>query len=387
MKPRLTAIALCSILFSTNAALGAPKDKLLDIDVAPRYVWFAYSNGVSSIYETLSGALRRYERSTQTWQTFTLQDIFGTSFEADVKAVATDGDRTVWVGVEPLVGHTIPYACAFSHDNGAHWTVRSASDGLAANAVKCIAIDPVTQAIWVGHGLNDATHCISSSTDGGTTWTTFSPNSDYGIIEIAAYDAIVWAAADYNGYKPLMKSIDRGNSWQYFDSSDTPALCDSCDVTDLCMVSPDEVHCTVYTEFSANSSSGAYCYTLDGGATWQTRQVKGYQDYGQTVAVEPWGTVWLGQRWYPPETIYRSEDSGQSWQGFNITTDLPYDDPFVIRYDPYAKIVWAGFWGNSFTNYQSAWCWTGDDGNTWHTDAPPPILFSGLPDSMWQDYR
>jgi hypothetical protein len=362
-------------------------DKIWDISPAPLYVWFAYSNSISSINKPLEGVLRRYDRVEQNWRTFTIEDIFGTDFETNVMAVCTDGDSTVWVGTEPLPGHSQPYLCAYSLDNGENWNPLSTSDGLAGIAVKCIEIDPVTKTVWVAHGLNDGNgYSLSRSTNGGSTWTKHSPNSTYGVIEVKAYNNTVWAGADFNsGNKSLMKSTNNGDSWEYYDFSDTPGLCSNCDVTDVWMESPDKIHVSIYAEFSTGGNTGGYVFTTDGGATWTTKKIQVYNEYCSSVTTQN-GIVWIGQR-ITPETIYKSTDSGNTWQGFDMMVNVSFYDPFIIRYDEYADIIWAGFNSTSFTDFQGGWAWTGDAGNSWNTDSPPKLILTDVDIEKWCFYE
>ena len=365
-----------------------PNDKIWDIAPAPRYVWLAYGNAETRPAYTLDGALRRYDREDQTWRTFSIQDIFGADFEARVKAVDADGN-TVWVGLETFPGEPMPYACAKSDDNGKTWQPFSTTDGLSANDVECIGIDPITKTVFIGHGLN-ITPTISRTTDGGASWTTLTPNDNDGICAIQAWGGTVWAGSyfyDYPGGEILFKSTDSGDTWEYFDSSDTPSIHENSDVDDICMVSPSEVHCAFYTEFSSNSSTGGYVYTTDGGETWHTHQVERYDEYCISVTVAK-GTVWMAQRWSPPDEIYRSDDNGQSWEGFGLADgSLPYSDPFVITYDEFADIVWVGFNNDAFNDFTTGWAWTDDDGATWHTDKPPAMSFSSANPATWNLYR
>jgi|GEM_PF-2405495 len=383
-------IPVLMLFFILPIFLGAdpPNDKVWAISVSPRYVWLAYGNGEVRPAYTLSGALRRYDRAHQSWRTFTIEEIFKTSFEAKIRAVCADGN-TVWVGVETFSGETIPYACAKSTDNGETWSCYSTSNGLSHNDAKCIEIDPVTKTVFIGHRLN-ISPTISRTTDGGATWTTHTPNNNDGICAICAYNGTVWAGSyfyDYPGGKILFKSTDNGDTWEYFDSSDTPSIHENSDIDDICMVTPNEVHCAFYTEFSTNPNTGGYVYTTDGGDTWHTHKVEKYDEYCQSITVAK-GKVWIAQRFSAPEEIYRSDNNGISWEGFGYADgSLPYIDPFVIRYDEYADIVWAGFNNDAFNNFTTGWCWTDDDGETWHTDNPPVLVISCTEDSLWNLYE
>lgn len=386
MKFRNCLILVLFLVISLTSFSESPTDKVWDIAFSPKYVWLAYSNGIVSVNAPLDGVLRRYDRAEQSWRTFTIEEIFGVSFEANVIAVATDEDDAVWVGIEPLAGHSAPFSCAYSHDEGETWTPLSTGDGIAANAVKCIEIDPVSKTVWLGHGLNEAYNSISRSTDGGSSWTQISPNSNYGIIQIEAYNNTVWAGADFHQDVILIKSVNNGESWEEFDESDCPCFDDYNDITDVYMVSQNEVHCSVFCRFSENSSSGAYCFTADGGETWTESAIQSYDEWGQTVTVDENGAAWVGVRFDSQYHIYRTENDGVSWAGFAYPSPLPYHDPFVIRYDKYADIVWAGFWSDSFTNYEKGWCWTDDNGQSWSENNPPAVVWSSAEESLWRLY-
>lgn len=386
MKRYLFLFSMLCFLFVLSAQTEYPKDKVWDIAVSQKYVYFGYSNGVGTIQNTLAGALRQYNREDQTWRTFTMTDIFGSEIEAGVNAVATDGENMIWVGVRPMSGHSIAYGCAFSLDNGEHWTCLSVNEGLAANAVLDIAIDPVTGDIWLGYVMNTTNTSLSRSSDQGATWSHMNVNDRYGIARILPYNGKVWAAAFYGNGKPLLYSPDNGVSWQNMYNK-TPALGQYCDVSDMKRVSENEIHCATYTDFATNSASGGYCYTTDNGNSWTTKKVNSYQEYSSCIAVDPDG-VWLGRRLLPDtdtDYIVFSSDRGANWTRFPKKS-FPYDDPYAICYDPYADITWFGFWSDLLQNYQSGWAWTDNQGATWHTDNPPALSFSAISHNSWMIY-
>jgi len=358
------------VLFSVTLLALPPNDKVWDIALSPRYVWMACSNAEGRAGYTTTGVLRRYDRKNREWRTFTMTDIFGEDFDCEVTAVATHGYYTIWVGIQQKVGDVLNYACAVSHDNGDTWESFSEADGISVNSVYCVAVDPVTETVWLGHAWGESYYSLSRSTDGGETWTQLDPNWAHGVSCIAAYDNLVWVGADEGASMVVFKSTDNGQNWTNYEYDDSTALYG--DPCDLCMVSPDEVHVVTYNYFSLYDQTAGYCYTKDGGATWHTHQVIQYDEYARTVTVDN-GTVWVGMRWHDPQVLFRSTDYGGHWEPHNKSNGLPYDNPFVIRYDKYADIVWAGFWSDTFTNFQGGWCWTDDDGATWHTDNPPAL--------------
>jgi len=390
MKKIWLPVVTLFILFRISGVALPPNDKIWDIAPGEKYVWLAYGNGEVRAGYDLRGALRRYDRQTREWRTFTIQDIFGTDFNARVRAVETDGSSTVWVGLSPKGSDILPWACAVSHDNGDTWTSFSTTDGLSSNNVTCIEVDSVTKAIYVGHYFN-IPGSISRSTNGGVSWSVLSPNDTDGVCAIQARGGTVWAGSyfydSYGGGEILFKSTNSGDSWEYFDSSDTPSIHNNSDIDDICMVSPSEVHCAFYTEFSANSSSGGYVYTTDGGASWNTQDVERYDEYAQSITVDGGGRVWIALRWADSHSIYLTDDNGSSWQGFAYPSPLPYVDPFVIRYDSRADIVWAGFSNPSFNNFTTGWCWTSDGGVSWHTDPPPAMEFTAADPAGWNLYQ
>ena len=347
-----------------------PNDKIWDMAFSPRYVWMVYSNGEGREGYQTEGVLRRYNRKTREWSTLTTEDIFGEYFDCEFTAVDTCGAYTVWAGVQQKAGDVLNYACAVSYDNGETWTAFSADDGIAVNSVCCIEVDPVTGYVWVGHGWGEAYESLSLSKDDGESWTTLAPNWAHGISAIEAYNNTVWVGADHAASMVVFKTTDEGQTWTNYEYDDSTALYG--DPCDICMVSPDEVHVVTYNYFSVYDQTAGYCYTTDGGDTWHTHQVLQYDEYANTVTVSD-DAVWVGLRWHEPHVLFRSSNYGDTWEEHNKSNGLPYDDPFVIRYDEFADIVWAGFWSNSFTNFQEGWCWTNDGGQTWHTDNPPSL--------------
>ena len=292
-------------------------------------------------------------------------------------------------GIEQKTRDVLDYACAVSHDNGETWAAFSSDDGIAVNSVKCIEIDSITEYVWVGHGWGEDYESLSLSRDDGETWTTLDPNWAHGISSIEAYDNTVWCGADHSASMVLFKTTDEGLSWINYEYDDSTALYG--DICDIFMVSPDEIHVATYNYFSVYDQTAGYCYTTDGGASWGTRQVIQYDEYANTVTVTD-EAVWVGMRWHDPQVLFRSTDNGESWEEHNKTNGLPYEDPFVIRYDDFADILWAGFWSDSFTNFEQGWCWTDNEGEDWHTDNPPildiplPPLTAADP-TMWNLYE
>ncbi|MFZ1983192.1 MAG: hypothetical protein WAU91_02190, partial [Desulfatitalea sp.] len=209
--------------------------------------------------------------------------------------------------------------------------------GVHGGKVLCLAIDPrnpnkIFAGTYLGNGL-------FLSQDGGATWQRVRTQNlflgedsfeDHAVqaVAIAPSDSnVVWVA--HNGW--LAKSADGGQTWLHISNRTLQATCTGCggnsDANRHCMAlaihptNPNVVYVGTSGP-SAAATSGAVYKTEDGGLTWAKLNQGANFDYAvDDVALDPndpaivwavtnsngYNNIWDG-------TVFRSADSGQSWE-------------------------------------------------------------------------
>ncbi|HEX2774001.1 MAG TPA: hypothetical protein VHN18_16445, partial [Micromonosporaceae bacterium] len=172
-----------------------------------------------------------------------------------------------------------------------------------AASISTVAVDPTNpDVVYLGH----AAGANYKSTDGGLTWTQLTiptqANFASDLIEIAPSDPRIIYATDAPS---LLRSSDAGATWQgtngYLSS-----------VTDIAIHPTNPQILYAGTQFDSVQRSS------DGGRTWTTGT--GLPDLGvNAVAVDRSQptTVYAGTA--EPGTLYRSIDSGATWQRLSVS--------------------------------------------------------------------
>jgi hypothetical protein len=273
------SILLCALVISTEVRSQALADRVLDIDLCPRYVWLACGNGsVTATHR--DGAIRRLDKTTGTWTTFTISDIFGTAIEGEMEAVCAVSDSEIWVGLRARNTPEPNSGVAVSYDTGDSWTAFTTADGLASERVSGIEWDEINGDLWVSHSsLVSATDHLSRTPDGGANWHTYRTGND--IIEIAVSDGVLWAAVPHamgESGNSLIRTDNRGASFTEFTSSQLGGLARMTDA--VFAASGSDVIAAAdgffYTYSTAEGRSGV-AISNNGGATWTFRSVTGVQ--------------------------------------------------------------------------------------------------------------
>lgn len=173
---------------------------------------------------------------------------------------------------------------------------------------------------------------IFKSEDGGYTWRQL-PNQPgsrrmfYGLaVDPTDSNRIFWGACGEGG--GLYRSDDAGSTWQHVFKRETWVF-----------------------NVAVSRSGVVYCpgvnlwKSTDHGQTWN--KITSFSDSMSIVGLEidprdedtiwlskvPWGTTAAGG-------IYKTTDSGKTWQ--DITGDIPYRKPLVLRFNAATEELWAG---------------------------------------------
>jgi len=114
-----------------------------------------------------------------------------------------DTNNNVWVGTDAGVAKF----------DGTAWTVYTTTDGLPSDIISCVAVDPLTNKIWVGT-QGDGVACFN-----GSAWTSYNFNDglcDNGIYNIAIdHSGVVW----FGSWGAGISKFD-GTTWTNYDAAD-----------------------------------------------------------------------------------------------------------------------------------------------------------------------
>lgn len=265
-----------------------------------------------------------------------------------VRVNRIDGQDRIISTASPWSGSK-PQLIVVSEDGGE--TYQTTTDGLpdyriSANTMwgrgypRALAVDPSNpQVVYLGID-GDATKGksgggIFKSVDGGHTWQQLAnqPGSRrmyYGLtIDPTNPQRIYWAGFGSKG--GVYRSEDGGASWQRVFSKD-PYLFNLMTTADG----------TVY-------AGGKELYrSTDQGKTWKTltnfknkRSIVGIEVHPQDPKI-----IWISANVWNNDAkgaIYKSTDRGASW--VDMTGDIPFNHPQVLRFNPATNELWAGYVG------------------------------------------
>lgn len=204
---------------------------------------------------------------------------------------------------------------------------------------RALAVDPQDpKIVYVGMdgdpepALGRAGGGVFKSTDGGYTWRQLAHQPDsrrvfFGLaVDPTEPRRLFWGACgDHGG---LYVSEDGGDSWEHVFKDETWVF--------NVLVSPKG---TVFCPGSNLWKSG------DHGRTWQ--KISNFKEPQAIVGLEvdprDEDTLWLSRVTWGSQAVggvYRTRDGGATWQ--EITGDLPYCKPIVLRLNPETRELWSG---------------------------------------------
>lgn len=173
---------------------------------------------------------------------------------------------------------------------------------------------------------------VFKSTDGGLTWKQLAhqPGSRrmfYGLcVDPTDSNRIFWGCCGNNG--GVYRSEDGGESW-------TLVFKDETWIWNVALSSTGEVYC----------GGSNLWHSADHGATW--KKISDFKDGNAVVGLEVHPkdekTIWISRvAWNSIASggVYKTGDAGATWQ--EITGDIPYRKPLVLRFNPETSELWAG---------------------------------------------
>jgi photosystem II stability/assembly factor-like uncharacterized protein len=202
---------------------------------------------------------------------------------------------------------------------------------------RALAVDPTNpQIVYLGidgdAANGKAGGGIFKSEDGGTTWSqlTHQPASRrmfYGlVVDPTNSKRLFWGGCGTGG--GVHRSEDGGNSWQTMFSTENF-------IWNLHALADGTIYC----------SGQHFWRSTDHGKAWT--QVTHFPEKRSIVGIEvnprdP-KTMWVSAvTWntVPDGAIHKTTDGGTTWQ--NITGNIPYVKPVVLRFNPDTDELWAG---------------------------------------------
>ena len=306
--------------------------------------------------------------------------------------------------------------------------------GIYGGYIQDLAVDPanpnrIFTTTYLGRGLY-------LSEDGGTTWQalemaeafegedTFNEQSVAAVAVAPSNPDIVWVAHNYW----VAKSIDGGQTWIHITNASVQQACTGCggssDGWRLCKaiaihpIDPDIVYVGAGGAYGSDVGGAVYV-TTDGGVTWTKLNQGANLDYRvEEVAIDPASpqivyavTNSNGYNYTYDGTVYRSEDSGQSFSGIQpkpavggiVSVAIKPDDPAVVFVTGGYGIVQLDYdgsqWSASYPVPDSAMssdvafapsnpntvyaCWTRPNDTFWYGDGLPKVSRGVFDGSAW----
>ena len=174
---------------------------------------------------------------------------------------------------------------------------------------------------------------IFKSEDSGQTWKQL-PNQPasrrvfYGLaVDPTDSKRIYWGACGTNG--GLHRSEDGGQTWK-------PVFTQEQWIFNVLVTKDGTVYCPGQNLWRST----------DHGANWQqlTKFSNGRQIVGLETDPRDAKTMWISTTTWDGSSngaVYKTTDSGATWQ--DITGNLPYVKPLVLRFNPFTNELWCGY--------------------------------------------
>jgi photosystem II stability/assembly factor-like uncharacterized protein len=173
---------------------------------------------------------------------------------------------------------------------------------------------------------------IFKSVDGGHTWKQLEnqPGSRrmfFGLaVDPTDSNRVYWGACGDKG--GLYRSSDGGATWK-------PVFANEQWIFNVMVTPAGVVYCPGTNLWRST----------DHGSTWKqiTKFTNGRQIIGLEVDPRDEKTLWISTTTWDGSSnggVYKTTDGGATWQ--DITGDLPYVKPLVLRFNPLTSELWAG---------------------------------------------
>jgi photosystem II stability/assembly factor-like uncharacterized protein len=198
----------------------------------------------------------------------------------------------------------------------------------------------VSEMYWAGknQGWISAYGYVWRTDDGGESWTTYECNGNAG--DVVFTDVNTGFVCGSSGF--LAKTEDGGLTWTEVDTRNRNVRLNSLSFADP-------------SNGITAGSDGFYYITDDGGDTWEKSRIPGANDMLDVFYHND--LIWAGGGWYDYCQLYRSADSGDTWE--DLTNNLP----------PLTDNALFGIWFHDATNGiiigQNQPYYTEDGGITW----------------------
>jgi photosystem II stability/assembly factor-like uncharacterized protein len=198
----------------------------------------------------------------------------------------------------------------------------------------------LTEMYWSGKndGWISTDGYIWRTDDAGESWTAYECDGD--ALDVVFTDAKTGFTCGRYGF--LAKTEDGGLTWTGVDIHEF-----GLDLKSLSFANP--------SNGITGGSDGFYCATDDGGDTWVKGRIPGANDIRDVFYRD--NVIWAGGGWYSYCQLYRSTDSGETWEDF--TSNLPFlPDNILSR-------IWFHDPSNGVIIGEGSVYYTEDGGNTW----------------------
>ena len=262
------------------------------------------------------GAATRIVTTSSPWKSF------GDASCANRAFVRADGGATFAVARDGLPGYVPAINCAWR---------RSFPRALAADPSHPEVLylgmdgDPGPDANHQGGG-------VFRSGDGGVHWTRCAGQPGgrrmfYGlVVDPSEPKRVFWSSCGAGG--GVWRSEDEGRSWAHVFQNDS--WCFNCEISPSGMI--------------LAGGSQLYC-SSDHGTTWRTISRFTEDPVIVGIAIDPADEkrIWISRTTWDGSSrggIYRTTDGGGAWS--DITGDIPYRKPLVLRYQEASHVLWAG---------------------------------------------
>ncbi len=209
---------------------------------------------------------------------------------------------------------------------------------------------------WAGT-LGGEIPILYRTTDGGQSWSpvqglpTFSPRRICGIT--APTDSVIYAGGAFDGPARILKSVDKGNSWQAIDMRQHAGT-----LIDVHFFTPDSGIAVggapAAQQIDLAEIRAVIMTTADGGQSWQVRY-SGSSDgqWGWKIFFVTRNTGFVSLESNGFATLAKTTDGGLTWSPKSVPNNARLQGIGFLTPD----LGWVGGWGSTAS--------TTDGGDTW----------------------